>query len=317
MRPRNFTMVLGVVVLASLLAVSGLAACSAAEGRGSVPAAASARPRGAGDAVATDAGSAGLLPWSPPRLSNPTTIDVATLTPRPGAPRIIRLDPRRDYRIRMPDTALRRPLVILGGRNVVLIGGAISIPYQGPDASIEQRRGLLLIKQTGTVHVEGLLLTGADLSEGIQIASPEAVVQLQNIRVEQLHARDQVRFSDNHPDIVQPWGGVRRLRIGALTGQTNYQGLFLKEALGPIGAVQLWKVNIKGSASGRQLLWREGQFDISVNQVYLEPAKGRSLQQALWGRWTNVLAGPPPNGDFVPRGLAGPNYRSAGYAPGS
>ena len=43
---------------------------------------------------------------------------------------------------------------------------------------------LYLRDQTGTVHIEGLLIYGSDLSEGIQINAPQATVQIVNVRVE-------------------------------------------------------------------------------------------------------------------------------------
>jgi hypothetical protein len=141
-------------------------------------------------------------------------------------------------------------IVISGGRNVVLIGGHITIPWAGPEASAADRRGLFLRWQTGTVHVEGLLIDneGGDLSEGIQINAPRARVQLVNLRVEGVHARDPVDFTDNHPDLVQPWGGAGELRIWGFTGSSAYQGIFLKADQNELGRVILDRVNLVGLA---------------------------------------------------------------------
>lgn len=304
----------------ALVTVLALAACDVTspqvDGDGSAEAATAdegARaPAGAADrdAQAPAAPHTATLTWSPPQLTDPETITVGV---RPG---VIKLDAGKDYVLRMPDRPVQQAMAITGGRNVVLIGGTIAIPHQGANPSINQRRGLVVKQQTGVVHIEGLLLTGDDISEGIQIASPRAVVQLQNVRVENLRARDQAAFSDNHPDVVQPWGGVQDLRVDGLTGQTDYQGMFLQAESARIGAVDLRRVNIDGAATARYLYWKQGDFDVSVDEAYAKPGRGRRLENTLWGDgspWRNVRLGPPPNGDFVPAGTAGVDYTSPGY----
>lgn len=250
------------------------------------------------------------LSWSPPTLQNPTTIDV------PTEPWTLVLDDGKDYRIRMPSSPVTKGMAIRGGRNVVLIGGEISIPWQGSDPSISQRRGLTLKNQTGVVHIEGLLIHGDDLSEGIQIDAEDAIVQLQNVRVMNLHARDQQNFTDNHPDVIQPYGGVGELRVDGLTGETDYQGLFLAEDLGPIGRVDLRRVNILSTDTARYLLWA-GDYPLSVHDVYADPAPDRSWDMTLWGdadQWKDVKQGIPADGDFVKAGTVGTGYVSPGYA---
>jgi len=188
--------------------------------------------------------SAEHLTWAPPALENPVTVEVTKENS------FLELQAGRDYIIEMPDYGLEVSggLWINGGRNVVLISGAIGIRDQGIAPTAESRRGLYLKGQTGVVHVEGVQFYGEDLSEGIQINAPRATVQLQNIRIEEIRARDQVNFSDNHPDLVQPWGGVRELRVDGLTGTTDLQGFFLRSDVqdSPIGSVTLRRVNVIG-----------------------------------------------------------------------
>ena len=156
----------------------------------------------------------------------PTTVKVG-----PGGGQFT-LQPGKDYVVKIGDVS--GPVRLVGGRNVVLIGGHITIPWAGADASISSRLGLYLKGQTGTVHVEGLLIdnAGGDLSEGIQINAPDAVVQIQNVRIDGVHARDEVNFSDNHPDLIQPWGGVQALRIDHLSGSDRLPGLLPRGQLG-------------------------------------------------------------------------------------
>jgi hypothetical protein len=250
------------------------------------------------------------LSWAPPRLTDPLTVVV-------GEDEVVDLDDDQDYRVVFPATPIRHDVVVSGGHNVVIIGGEINIPYQGPDAHTYQRRALLLRGQTGVIHIEGLLMTGEDLSEGINIDAPEAIVQLQNIRIEHIHARDQVDFSDNHPDVIQPWGGVGELRVDRLTAQTDYQGIFLKEDLGPIGPVTLRRVHIEGDPTARYLYWKQADFELTVDRSFVSPAPGRSLELTLWPdveTWSDLTVGAPPAGEFVPRSLVGIGYKPWPYA---
>ncbi len=242
--------------------------------------------------VAEPARRENLLSWAPPPLENPTTI---RLTPDDDGPYILDLDTDKDYIIELPDEPLPGGLSIEGGRNVQLIGGEINIPWQGDDASITSRRMLKIQDATGVVHIEGLLGRGEDLSEGIQIASPEAIIQLQNIRIEHVHARDQSGFSDNHPDLIQPWGDAREIRIDRFTGSSDYQGIFLKCDYGDTDPCQLGKViirrtNIIGDPTARYLFWveqRAGSGEVVLEDFWIDVPEHRwasegRLARAVW-----------------------------------
>jgi hypothetical protein len=182
------------------------------------------------DAPASDA-----LRWPPPDgWEDFTTVEVG---PQGGR---VRLDDDIDYRLVAPEV-VRRPVELVGGRDVVWIGGHIQIDDQGR-VGAEARRGLV-VRDDGdeaegrTVHVEGLLIDGNDVSEGVDIDAPSAVVQLANLRVENVSFRNADDrdgtgaygdLGDNHPDVVQTYGGFRELRIDGLTATSAYQGLFFK-----------------------------------------------------------------------------------------
>jgi hypothetical protein len=250
-------------------------------------------------------------PWAPPHLVDPETLLLSS--ERTHA----RLERGRDYVIELVEPIEEvGGVVISGGRNVVLIGGHITIPWAGPAASAADRRGLFLRWQTGTVHVEGLLIDneGGDLSEGIQINAPRARVQLVNVRVDGVHARDPVDFTDNHPDLVQPWGGAGELRIWGFTGSSAYQGIFLKADQNELGRVILDRVNLVGLEGARYLLWAAPGVTPEVGEVWVQPAPGRSILRTLRPElpdetWQAVQQGSPPDGDFVPEGMAGHGYR--------
>jgi len=235
----------------------------------------------------------------------------------------LELQAGRDYIIEMPDYGLEVSggLWINGGRNVVLISGAIGIRDQGIAPTAESRRGLYLKGQTGVVHVEGVQFYGEDLSEGIQINAPRATVQLQNIRIEEIRARDQVNFSDNHPDLVQPWGGVRELRVDGLTGTTDLQGFFLRSDVqdSPIGSVTLRRVNVIGRRTHGYLFVAPDGLQVDVEDVWARSENPDKTWEYTFSPrprqspWSAVKRGTPPGGDFVPRGFAGPHYESPGY----
>jgi hypothetical protein len=263
--------------------------------------------------------------WAPPPLNHPTTVSAADSTASGDSEHVLRLRPDQDYRVRMPDAPLtgRGGLVIQGGHNVVLIGGEIDIPMQAGDPSSDSRRGLYLNDQTGTVHIEGLLIRGADLSEGIDLSEPlGAVVQIENVRVEGVHARDESGFTDNHPDVLQTWAGPAELRVDRLSGSTDYQGLFLAPnqfgSQPPPRQVTLSHVDLRGaSCCYGFLLWQQGSFPIHTDDVWITPHPSRSLAHSLWpspAPWGGVSQGTPPDGEFVPPGVAGASYESPGYS---
>jgi len=264
-------------------------------------------------------GTAGLDPrltWAPPELTDPETVQVTE------AEHDLHLDPDTDYVVELPDEPLdvRNGVRINGGRNVVLIGGEIRISKPGDEARLI--RGLYLRKQTGTIHVEGLLISGPELGEGINLDQREgATVQLQNIRVETVHGEE----DGHHADVLQTWAGPSVLRIDRLTGYTTCQGFFLLPLqMGdqdPPEVFDLRHVNIVGGEDAGYLLWRDSEdWPVAVDDVWVTPADGRDDDRPLWdagaegaATWDDVQVGEPPQGDFVPEGSVGLGYESPGY----
>ena len=280
------------------------------------------------------------LSWAPPPLDRPTTIrlgDGYTSTS---------LDPAKDYVIELPPGKKRGATVIQGGRNVVIRGGWISIPPGQPDDA--HRRAIYVKNNVGTVHIEGVLIDASEggVSDGIDISAPQSTVQIQNVRVVGLQG-SQAGF---HADVIQPWGGVRDLRVDRLTGTSAYQGLYIGPDLGPIAGADLRRVDLgpaPGVASqwdGGHLLWVTSgasgcnSYPIDLSQVWVAPRAGRTLGDSVWPQagvpsacgpsvaggssltWPglavrgSVNLGRPPGGDWVPAGVAGLGYESPGYA---
>ena len=133
------------------------------------------------------AGSQNPLTWAPPALSNPVTITVT------NANRRLFLDNARDYRLNIVEP-LKRELWIEGGRNVVVIGGHITIDQLGGDSSYQDNTAVKVRfgDPSGTVHLEGLLIDGPYVNDGIGIATGRNV-QIENVRVERAYDDDQGR----------------------------------------------------------------------------------------------------------------------------
>jgi hypothetical protein len=272
------------------------------------------------------------LRWPPPPLVNPTTISLGTQYT------LTRLDPTKDYIVNLPSSKKIGGTVLVGGHNIVIVGGAISVP-PGTRSDTE-RRGIYVKEATGTVHIEGVEIDGSagGYFDGIDIAAPQATVQLQNIRILGVKGG----YNGFHGDVVQPWGGVKTLRIDHLTATSNYQGLMLQPELGPIGSAEISNVDITTTDSseppnlaGGHMIWlTKGSnscisFSAKLSNVFVKPRPGRSLGTSVWpptnttlpckakfetmATWPNlavtggVSEGPAPT-SFVAAGAAGLTY---------
>lgn len=311
------------VVLAAVL--GGLPSASAADVTTPfVPASADVAPTAqpARSALAATAGSAPLT-WAPPALESPTTVTVSSSKLN------LKLDLNRDYVIRMPAEPVvgTRGLVVYGGRNVVLVGGEVHVPVEGLTTDNQGGRGLYLKGQTGTIHVEGLRLSGPGLKEGINLDQRNgAVVQLQNIRVETV----QGSYDGAHADVLQTWAGPRQLRVDGLTGHTQYQGFFMlpnQAYEGPQPELfDLRRVSLHGGPTSAYMLWRDSApWPLALTDVWVAPRHPSTRSSFLWPKgtgtgtaaWPSVNVGAPAGGEFVPVGAAGTAYVSPGYTTAS
>jgi hypothetical protein len=128
----------------------------------------------------------------------------------------------------------------------VLVGGEQIIDNTS-STDYRQRRLLVFRNQTGTIHIEGYLGTGPGLTEGINIWAPDAILQIQKSRIENLHMMD-ASGSLNHPDLIQTWSGPKEIRMWRFTGYTDYQGFLFgrNDTSQPYpGKVTLDEVNLR------------------------------------------------------------------------
>lgn len=197
-----------------------------------------------------------LLTWKPPDHPEFSGYVTLALSDRGNN---IDLDDAKDYRLVAPSTPITGHTNIRGGRNIVWIGGQIRIDWQGTAASAVSRRAITFRDNGGetdgrVIHIEGLYADGSDLTEGIDLAVPSAVVQIQNVRIEKLVTRgsDDLNGSGSyssasHPDLLQPWGGAREIRVDGLTGRSGYQHLWmLADPLRSTDRAYFRRVNTEG-----------------------------------------------------------------------
>ena len=198
------------------------------------------------------------------------------------------LDNRRDYVLVFPNGLKRGATTIKGGRNVVVRGGWATVPPGGREDA--DRQAIYIKGSVGTVHLEGLLLQGTPgvSWDAIDINAPRARVQIENVRVEGVSGS----FEGWHADVVQPFGGVRDLRIDRLSATSNYQGLQIPADLRRVGDVSIQNVDLSyfdtRPSTGGKLLWLTTGAescrspDVSLSEVYVQPKAGRSLAASVW-----------------------------------
>lgn len=280
------------------------------------------------------------LTWAPPTLSNAVTINVT------NANRRLFLDNARDYRLNITEH-LYRELWIEGGRNVVVVGGHITIDQLGAESSYQDNTAVKVRfgDPSGTVHLEGLLIDGPYVNDGMGIAT-ERNVQIENVRIER--AYDDIK--GGHADCVQIQQGVGNLRMDRFTCSTQRQGIFLGDHTGPIRSADLRHVNMY-AAGGKHLFFQTtGTYPVALSDCWLAIAAGyqpwakfgfwvypQKDGRTYWGqvdrrrravvspdksflwfvgsRISGVMRkGISPSGDFVPSWAAGTGYLSPGYS---
>jgi hypothetical protein len=201
-----------------LLAPSGLAVASK-EGK--------SHPRPSRATVPTP-----RLRWSPPGYDgsgdprNPANYPGYSVITVSGGPTYLSLDDTKDYFIKLgtitgssrPDGSGRTYMLgIAGGRNVVVIGGAITFNASNP---YDDAVGIVVDDgdPQGTVHLEGINIVAPN---GITLRT-KRTIQIENVRAYVRAYHDDL--TDIHPDLVQTWdrGPVKAVRINRFTGYSSF-----------------------------------------------------------------------------------------------
>lgn len=164
------------------------------------------------------------LTWAPPTLDS-NYIDLTVVQ----GDRVLMLDPTRDYRIHMPSSPLivTSDFQIVGGKNVVLIGGEVRCTQAGRQFLIQNHASTNVNGRT--VHVEGLKFSvnpGVQMTEGININCQDDtgnVVRLQNMVMAPIWG-----LPAYHADIIQAYNGPYQLDVDLFEGSSNYQGFMVQ-----------------------------------------------------------------------------------------
>jgi hypothetical protein len=219
-----------------------------------------------------------------PTLVNPVTITVGT------GQTVTKIPSTQDAIVKLPATRKVGSTIIMGGHNVVVIGGSITVP-----AGDSTQRAIYIADATGTVHIEGVevVCTKGVYFDAIAINAPLADVQIQNMRL-----CSDGRQDIFHGDLIQPWGGFKSLKVDSLTGFAGYQGFQLPALDGSfMGPVTLSRIDLHSTGAqvttdggnGGFLLWTVAgsssclrPVSITMSDVYLQGRAGRSPGLIAW-----------------------------------
>jgi hypothetical protein len=183
----------------------------------------------------TAAPAANKLAWAPPTNTAPTTVNITTAD-ESAQPYILNLDTTKDYIVNLPSTDYLGALKIVGGHNVTIIGGHITVPNSGNQAdndAASSDQGLLIENSTGTVHVEGVLFdcqsSPITMCDAINVSAPAANIVLENDRANDLwgtysKAAGGAADTGEHADVIETWGGANSLDVDNFTASGDYQG---------------------------------------------------------------------------------------------
>lgn len=303
---------------------------------------------------------AGSLVWPAPALTtnngknpyivtitNSSTVAKDKITGATVSVNISGLQTDRDYELRLPghpenpqSTPLQRKngLFIIGGRNVVISGGHIThaVDYVkacggiGGDRLVsggygcgwysDVHRALRIGDWTGTFHIEGLLIDGPMLFEGVNVTGtkPNAVFQMQRShigRVKFLNLTGSPWYKTNGHDGGDPfqvWTGPRGpVRFDRVTMTSDYQGFFLApDDVKPDGIthlptiVDIRRVNLhlygyEGFYQGKMTSPSPSRFDVNLQDVFFDLQNGKTIQKSVRATGFTPVAGSDSVGSYV------------------
>jgi len=239
------------------------------------------------------------------------------------------------------DSPTHRRIRFSGGRDWVIRGGEVNNDKQW--ANLDDQSGLQFENATGTAFVEGMYIHGPQGTDGIRVGNGGSAMTLivQNSRIVDRLSGPSVY----HADVIQPYGGVKALKVDRMTGGGDYQGQMWKQEPGTVfGPSDFRHVNYVAATPEQQAMINfvttSPTQPVVLSDVYNspDPAFGggnfcRSMfpsasilcgvdalgaKFATWSGLTisvtgRVTQGLPPGGDFVPAGAAGLSYQSPGY----
>ena len=268
-------------------------------------------------------------------MVNPVTYHVSgdgpgTITAPSGQDSYVVWDAPTDRRIRFT-----------GGHNWVMIGGEVNNNKQW--SSEDDQSGIEFDNVNGTAYVEGLYIHGPYGRDGIRVGSggSNTTLIVQNSRI-----IDRLSGPNGyHADVIQPFGGIKAFDVDHLTGMSDFQGQMWKQESGTtFGPSDFRNVNYHADSPEVEYMINFVESNptqpVTLTNVWNQPdpnfaggdfcraqtpSGSATCSTDSSGRkyvtWSGtpivvngrVTQGPPPNGDFVPSGVAGMNYQSPGY----
>jgi len=273
------------------------------------------------------------LAWAPPVMNSPVTYHVSG-----DGPGSIKAAPGQDS-IVVWDAPTHRRIRFDGGRNWIIRGGEVVNDKQWPN--LDDQGGLQFENVTGTAFVEGLYIHGSYGKDGIRVGAggSNTTLIVQNSRIIERMSGATVY----HTDVIQPFGGIKELKVDRMTGSGDYQGQMWKEEPGTsFGPSDFRHVNYRAATPEVQYMINFVDANptdaVTLSEVYNQPdplfvggnfcraqtgatycgTDANGKRYVMWaGKPTTVngrvTQGLPPGGDFVPAGAAGMSYISPGY----
>ena len=184
------------------------------------------------------------------------------------------------------------------------------------------RSGLSFQDQTGTVHVEGLLINGF-LNDGIRVSGGHSVLQVERTRIGPDTNFDLTNETDGHPDDLQAYGGgateIRLAQDTFLTGP-NGNGLLNKASDSGDGPVKLWELRdvevVSPEGRARSLIANSdgsSKWDVNNGILRYPPNQQDVLSDGSPAGKFHDVAYAAGQRDIVPADSVGVGYRSPGY----
>lgn len=221
--------------------------------------------------------------WERPTMSSPTTHTVTNV----GHQQTFTLSAGTDHIFNIIEQ-LDDGIQITGGRNVLVLGGAIAISGDWSDVPSDsdvRRRSIYIKDNTGIVHLEGIDIDcGLVECDAIDISGDEGIVQLRYMRLHDINGT----FDTFHADGVQIFGGVYEFRAEKCTISSGYQGFYPYNTLSgsQSGGHYLQDVNFIGEdgTPGGALFWSTDQDEYratDLQNVWLEPSPGKTFASEI------------------------------------
>jgi len=268
-------------------------------------------------------------------LTSPVTYHVSgdgpgTISARAGQDSIVVWDSPTHRRIRFS-----------GGRNWVIRGGEVNNDKLW--ANLDDQSGLQFENATGTAFVVGMYIHGSYGTDGIRVGAGGSAMTLivQNSRIVERMSGPTIY----HADVIQPYGGVKALKVDRMTGSGDYQGQMWKQEPGTVfGPTDFRHVNYVATTpevnSMINFVMSSPTQPVTLTEVYNQPDPVFANGDFCKVNWPSALStcgldavgqkyvtwvgaaitvtgrvtqGLPPGGDFAPAGSAGMTYQSPGY----